>query len=364
MGRAKISMQSNHVALSKINLKNIYEKRLLNTFIDSLAPFLKSKIEEAKEDFKGMHIAEQKSLALDEFENITYTYRLSDVEPNPQNYERLRSAIKKLRGTDVDIVTSDGVEFYTGLIQSAKLEPNSDVFSVNLSVFAYKFMCDISKGYSLRHFKTALEMQTLYSSCIYDLLCKWRNKPTFEIDIEEIRFITNTLVKYKANKDFKKRVLDSAKKELDESEVTDLRFSYEDIKRGKSITGFRIHIFHTKNDELIKNKLTKQISPNWDFPKEVIAYLNRNKINFNGANRELLKNFFKLKGTNLGLDFLEKTKDTALRKSRTNPQAYIIGAVKKHLEKKTETNPMQTDLIRQIAEAKKVKNVRRNPKKK
>jgi plasmid replication initiation protein len=334
MGRAKISMQSNQVTLSKINLKNIYEKRLLNAFIDSLAPLLKGKIEEAKEEFKGMHIAEQKSFALGKFESISYSYRLSDIEPNHQNYNRLRSAIKKLRGTDVDIVTSDGVEFYTGLIQSAIIEPNSDFFSVNLSVFAYQFMCDISKGYSLRHFKTALEMQTLYSSCVYDLLCKWRNKPTFEIDIEEIRFITNTVVKYKANKDFKKWVLDSAKKELDESEVTDLRFSYEDIKRGKSITGFRIHIFHTKNDILMSNKLIAKVSPNWDFEKPVIDYLNRNKINFNGANRELLKNFFKLKGTNLGLDFLEKTKDTALIKSRTNPQGYIIGAVKKHLEKK------------------------------
>ena len=173
-------------------------------------------------------------------------------------------------------------------------------------------------------------------------------------NIEELRFITNTEKKYTATKDFKKRVLDSAKKELDSSDFTDLTFTYEDIKKGRSISGFRIHIFHTKNDKLIKNKLTKQVSPNWDFEKPVIDYLNRNKINFNGANRELLKSFFKLKGTNLGLDFLEKTKDTALRKSRTNPQGYIIGAVKKHLEQKTEKSSVQTDIITQIAESKKV----------
>lgn len=349
----KISMQSNQVTLSKINLANIYEKRLLNAFIDSLAPLLKGKIEEAKEDFQGMHIAEQKSLNLGVFESIVYTYRLSDVESNPQNYGRLRSAVKKLRGTDVDIVTSDGVEFYTGLIQSATIEPNSDVFSVNLSVFAYQFLCDISKGYSLRNFKTALEMKTLYSSCIYDLICKWRNKPTFEIDIEEIRFITNTIKKYPANKDFKRRVLDTAKKELDESEVTDLRFSYEDIKRGRLITGFRIHVFHTKNDVLIKNKLTKKVSPNWDFEKPVIDFLNRNKINFNGSNRELIKTFFKLKGTNSGLNFLEETKESALRNSRENPQGYIIGAIKKNIEQLNEKG-YQTSIITQIAESKKV----------
>lgn len=354
MKTPKFTIQSNQVALSKINLVNIYEKRLLNAFIDSLSSRLKGKIEETKDVSNGLHISEQAEFALGAYESVLYTYKLADVEPNPQNYDRLRSAIKKLRKTDIDIVTSDGTEIYTGLIESAFLNPRSETFQAKLSVPAYQFLCDLSKGYSLKNFKTALELKTLYSSCIYDLICKWRNKPTFEIDIEELRFITNTEKKYTATKDFKKRVLDSAKKELDSSDFTDLTFTYEDIKKGRSISGFRIHIFHTKNDKLIKNKLTKQVSPNWDFEKPVIDYLNRNKINFNGANRELLKSFFKLKGTNLGLDFLEKTKDTALRKSRTNPQGYIIGAVKKHLEQKIEKSSVQTDIITQIAESKKV----------
>ena len=345
-------MQSNQVTLSKINLANVYEKRLLNAFIDSLSPHLKGKIEEAKGISKGAHIEEQRELVFGANESITYTYRLSDVEPNSQNYDRLRSAIKKLRKTDIDIVTSDRTEIFTGLIEYAEINHRQEFFKARVSLTAYQFLCDLSKGYSLKNFKTALELKTLYSSCIYDLICKWRNKPTFEIDIEELRFITNTENKYTATKDFKKRVLDSAKKELDESDFADLTFTYEDIKRGRTITGFRIHIFHTKNDSLKLSELTKSVSPNWDFEKPVIEYLNRNKINFNGANRELLKRFFKLKGTNLGLDFLEKTKEAALRKSRNNPQGYIIGAVKKHLKQKTTFPSVQTDIITQLAELK------------
>lgn len=354
MNTSKFTMQSNQVTLSKINLSNVYEKRLLNAFIDSLSPHLKGKIEEAKGVLKGAHLEEQRELVFGANESITYTYKLSDVESNPQNYDRLRSAIKKLRKTDIDIVTSDGTEIYTGLIEYAEINHRQEFFKARVSLTAYQFLCDLSKGYSLKNFKTALELKTIYSSCIYELLCKWRNKSTFQIDIEELRFITNTENKYPATKDFKKRVLDSAKKELDESDFTDLTFNYEDIKKGRSITGFRIHIFHTENDSLTVNKLTTEVSPNWDFNKAVIDYLNRNKINFNGANRELLKSFFKLKGTNLGLDFLEKTKDTALRKSRNNPQGYIIAAVKKQLEQKNSINPIQMNMIDKIAKSKTV----------
>lgn len=353
MEKPKYTVQSNQVALSKINLSNIYEKRLLNAFIDSLSPLLKGKIEETKGTSKGLHTQEQREFDLGINQSVLYTYKLTDIEPNHQNYNRLRAAIKKLRQTDIDIVTSDGTEIYTGLIESAFLNVGSEHFQVKISVTAYQFLCDISKGYSLKSFKTALELKSLYSSDIYDLLCKWRNKPTFQIDLEELRFITNTESKYPATKDFKKRVLDSAKKELDTSDFTDLTFTYEDVKKGRSIVGFRIHIFHTKNDTLIERKLVKQVSPNWDFDKPTIEYLNRNKINFNGANRELLKEFFKLKGSSNGLNFLEKIKDAALRKSRENPQGYIVASIKKHLEEKTENNTKQLDMISEIAKIKK-----------
>ena len=354
MKKPKFTVQSNQITLSKINLANVYEKRLLNAFIDSLSPHLKSKIEEAKGIGQGVHINEQKELDFGVNESITYTYKLTDVEPNPQNYDRLRSAIKKLRQTDVDIVTADGTEIFTGLIEYAEINHREEFFKARVSLTAYQFLCDLSKGYSLKNFKTSLELKSLYSSYIYDLICKWRNKPTFEIDIEELRFITNTTSKYPATKDLKKRVLDSAKKELDESDFTDLTFNYEDIKKGRSITGFRIHIFHTKNDALKTSKLTVQVNPRWDFDKATIEYLNRNKINFNGKNRELLKEFFKLNGSSKGLDFLEKIKDAALRTSRDNPQGYIISAVKKHIEQRVERDSGQTDIITELLKNKKV----------
>lgn len=352
MKSQKFTLQSNQVTLSKISLGNIYEKRLLNAFIDSLSPHLKGKFEEAQGISKGIHVNEQWDLDFGYTQSITYTYKLSDVEPNPQNYVRLKAAVKRLRDTPLDIVTSEGTEIYTGLIEVATINPREEYFTAKLSLTGYQFLCDISKGYSLKNFKTALELKTLYSSCVYELLCKWRSKPSFIIDIEELRFITNTTHKYPSTKDFKKRVLDSAKKELDQSDFTDLTFNYENIKKGRAITGFKIYVLPTKNNNLKLTSLSRETSLRYDFDKEILEYLERNKINVHGSNRELLKDFFIKKGTNLGLDFLEKVRDKALQTSRDNPQGYIIAAVKKHLSYGQSSTTNQTNLIDQISEMK------------
>ncbi|MCD8418754.1 replication initiation protein [Tenacibaculum finnmarkense genomovar finnmarkense] len=367
MRTEKYTIQSNQVTLSQIKHSNIYEKRLLNAFIDSLAPLLKGKIEEAKNNNTSLHTHSHIKSGSQYNQSIIYTYNLSDIEPNPQNYNRLRAAIKKLRRTDIDIITPDGAEIYTGFIESAVLIPLSETFEVQLSLTAYQFLCDISKGYSLKSFKTTISLKSLYSSNIYELLCKWRNKTQFQIDIEELRFITNSEKKYSATKDFKKRVLDAAKKELDASEFTDLSFSYEDVKVGRSIRSFKIFIKHTNKDNLEKNKLIKQASPRHDFNKEIIDFLNRNDINFNDVNRKLFLEFFELNGVNNGLDELEIMKDSAMRNSRNSPQSYIIGAVKKNiidaLEKKEQAKhnnsqqDSQTNIIAQLAELTKRKTV-------
>ncbi|MBE7635037.1 replication initiation protein [Tenacibaculum finnmarkense genomovar finnmarkense] len=362
MKNDEIIFQSNQVVLSRIVLSSIYEKRLLNAFVSSLSPNLKDIIG----DSKGKHISEQKEFDFGKYETITYTYNLSDIEPNPQNYNRLRLAIKKLRKTDVDIILEDGTELFTGLIQVAELNTKrAETFKVKLSLDAYKYLLDLSKGYSVKSFLTSLDLKNLYSSYIYDLLCKWRNKPVFQIDLEHLRFVTNCPKSYRAN-DIKLRILQPAQKELKKSEVSDLTFTYEDVKKGRSIVGFKIFIHHTNKDKIETNKLIKQTSPRHDFNKEVIDFMNRNDINFNGINRKLFLEFFELNGVNNGLDELEKMKDSAMRNSRNSPQAYIIGAVKKNiidaLEKKEQTKhnsyqDSQTNIITQLAELTKRKTV-------
>ena len=49
-------------------------------------------------------------------------------------------------------------------------------------------------------------MNTINSTCIYDLSFKWKSRKSFEIGLYNLKFITNAFKSYRAN-DVKLRIL-------------------------------------------------------------------------------------------------------------------------------------------------------------
>ena len=97
--------------------------------------------------------------------------------------------------------------------------------------------------------KFALEqvasMKSVYSVRLYELLNQWRQakKVSFDLDVFRGQLgVEDT--EYKAMSDFKRRVLDLAVNEINEK--SDLRISYEQVKKGVAIVGFRFKVI-TKN---------------------------------------------------------------------------------------------------------------------
>ena len=91
-----------------------------------------------------------------------------------------------------------------------------------------------------------------YSVRLYELLTQWRaakDIPTFETTTlkEQLGVEPND---YLRMYDFKKRVLDAAKKEV--STKTDLTVEYTQVKKGKEIVGFNFVIKVKKEDKPIK----------------------------------------------------------------------------------------------------------------
>lgn len=167
---------------------------------------------------------------------------------------------------------------------------------------------------------------------IYEILAKWRNKEVFEISLEELRRLTDTINKYSDTNDFKKRVLDSAKQQLDESEITDLRFDYSERKTGKKIIGFKIRVYKTDMSHEVKQR-ANQVSLYWDFSKSVIDNFKKYDLILKGKNLELVKALVNVVGEqkmSLEMDMIfEKAKDTP------NPQAYMIKSLKNYLQNAT-----------------------------
>ena len=96
-------------------------------------------------------------------------------------------------------------------------------------------------------------MDSNYSVRLYELLIQWRtakNTPVFELE----RFrgqLGLGIDEYKTMSNFKKRVLNLAVEEINEK--SDIKISYEQVKKGRTITGFKFKVLSKD-----KPKNTKQ----------------------------------------------------------------------------------------------------------
>ena len=98
-------------------------------------------------------------------------------------------------------------------------------------------------------------LKSVYSSRLYELLIQWRSTgKTPIINLEDFRAQLGVEEdQYKLMSDFKKRVLDLAINDINEK--TDIKATYQQHKKGRSISGFSFTFKQKKTDnQLIENK--------------------------------------------------------------------------------------------------------------
>lgn len=316
---------SNNYVMSKINFKNIYEKRITYAIIDSVSPFLRNIITEKK---KGKEINYQKGM----FNIDEITYRAKDLEPNRQHYPLLRKALKDLREKSINIETNEKF-ICTSIVLKWSFEKNSENINITVDKELIEFLQDITKGFALFQIKTAMSLSNSYSMKIYELLCSWRGKKKFYISLEDIRFITNTTDKYVQVGDFKKRVIELAQKDLKNNKETDLVFKYKDVKRGRNIIGFEIFPIKTKN-AFEEQNIQNDVSFRWFLSKELSNALTEQGVLLKGQTLDIIKKWSNKVHNNNDNDMIyqiRKYVEAAERKfgEGENYAAYIMNCIKK-----------------------------------
>ena len=320
----KVTAQSNVISLSKSNL-TIPERRILYVIVDSVSPYLQDEISKAK----GKEIDYKKGA----FDISKITYQAKDI-CRPEHYGELRVALESLKSKSICFETNK--MFYgSSLILKYKFDKGSEILELGIDEELYQMLIDYKNNYTLLQVKVALSFSSLHTMKIYELLAKWRTRPQFYVSIEELRHLTNTITSYTKIASWKKRVLETAKRELDTSDITDLRFNYKEKKHGRKIVGFDISIIKTNNSHEFKStekKEVQQLSAKWIMSAEMERFFNRIGLVWKGnKNAQLIEELCKKVGTNTALDLLEKWEETAKRE-RSNIPAYIIGCMKREIK--------------------------------
>ena len=322
MANINTTVQSNIITLSRSNF-TVPQRRVLFAIIETIAPYL-------REDM-GLKRGREQSYEQGFIDISRIIYKASDI-CRPELYGELRTALNQLKSKNYFIETKD-LSYGSSLILKYKFDTRSEYLTLTIDKELYEMCIDLSQGYTLYQTQVALSFTSTYAMKVYEILAKWRNVPKFYIEIDELRRLTNTQTKYLLASDLKKRVLDGSKEQLDQSDITDLRFKYKEKKQGKRIIGFDIIIIKTdKSHEYEKQITVNAPSLRWDFKKSLIDNFAIYGIVAKGETAKTIKAYQAKFGEHkLAQDLVNFAKLAEKNKARSIP-AYIMSCFKKGMD--------------------------------
>ena len=166
-----------------------------------------------------------------------YYVHIKDVETLtgrvPHGKEYKAATMKMITRGFTTIINGD--LFQASFISSARYLTNQGIIEIGIDPRVRPFYVEFKEHFTMLKLAAALSLQSIYAKRIYELLCMNRNIDggAFEADVVDLKLRFNII--NEAGKDtypdwtkFKKNVLDTAQKEINEK--ADITFQYAPVK--------------------------------------------------------------------------------------------------------------------------------------
>lgn len=296
---------------------NAYEKRIMYRLVEL-----------AQDEIKGIMIRDNMHKIEPTLFGREITMPVADILRNEkdQNYTIAKKAFRSLAQKGVEY-EDDKFWQYTAIIANPKIDKikGSVVFTVLDDI--WRCLLDFTKGYRKYELVTAMQFKSVYSMRMYELMSG--QKRPLEFTFEDLKQRFGVKDKYKLVGHFKTRVLDIAKKELDE--CSPYSFNYIEIKEGRKVVAFKFFpTFHPdkQDPDLYEREKRSKLTARAQISKEALDYL-RYSFEFKAA--EINKNKKTIiEGEQKIPDFIGFL-SSLVGPSRTakNRIGYVINAIKK-----------------------------------
>ena len=222
----------------------------------------------------------------------------------------------------------------TPIITKPKISKKEGIVTFLVFDEIWKCILDFTKGYRKYELATAMRFKSVYSMRFYELMAG-QIKPLF-VPLEGsdgLRERFGLQNKYKLTADFRRKVLDMAKAELDEH--SPYSFVAKEEKEGRKVIGWTLFpVFYEDREDPALQEQTRmaKVTARLQLENNVYDYL---KFSFDFKSDEINKNKKTLiEGQNRIPDFMEFLGE--LKKGARlaeNPKGYVIGAIKRKLKK-------------------------------
>lgn len=313
-------IQSYIITTAKYNF-NVYEKRVIYRLVEI-----------AQAELQGIKFADNcRKLDHDLWGCGDITLPIADLlnGETDENYTRIKSALVSLSKKSFEY-EDDEIWQNISIIAFPTIVKRSSVLSFKIHPRVWDCILNFSKGYRKYELKAAMSFKSQYSMRFYELLSGQKRPLIYTI--EQLKEMFGVFDKYKLTADFIRKIVDAAKKELDE--VSPYTFEYTTLKEGRKITAIKFYPIYQpehRDSDLERHDLQKQTALSWSLSSEVRNYL---KKSLEFSDKELKNNLdLFISAQNLLTDLLgELAILKGKAREKKNPKGYIINAIKGKLK--------------------------------
>lgn len=223
--REKASRQvvQSYIATTAIYDFNVYEKRVLY----NLVKIAQSQLDGVKIGTSLCRIEH----TFPDFYKITLPITCFLIDGKDKNHARIKEALRSLHQKTFTY-RDDSIWECFSIIANPVIQLRSSEVSFIVNSKVWDVLLNFSSGFTRYDLDVAFSLESSYSMRLYEMMASQDSPITYTI--ESLKRIFKVEDKYRFTKDFIRRVIEQAKKELDEkSPVT---FTYNPEKDGNRIT--------------------------------------------------------------------------------------------------------------------------------
>lgn len=180
----------------------------------------------------------------------------------------LQEELTKLRKKDI-YYEDDKIKLEANFFSSIVYDKVQAKFIFEFSNKLKPFLLQIKENFTVLDIRNLLFLDSIYAIRFYEFCKQYERFGSFELDVEDLKDRLGLSTRYKNYFDFKLKVLQQARTELESS--SDLYFDFEEIKSGKKVIRLRFIIIENRQKTKVDESLQLQIVEIHTLVKEYVT---------------------------------------------------------------------------------------------
>ncbi len=232
--------------------------------------------------------------------------------------------------------SNNKITFDANLISAFVYYKDEGYFTLEIPQALHPFLLQIKENFTVLDIRNILQLDSIYAMRFYEFCKEYERFGKFKFEIEELKSILGLSSRYKNYFDFKKKVIEQARKELEQN--AEIYFEFKEIKNGKKVEVIEFTIL--KNGSAITDVLLGETASlsTWIEPMLVPAPSNESvsllfdKVKAYGITLQTVEKWFSdlpIEQINFGLDYV-------LRELNANKPIGNIGGYFNQMVRNTE----------------------------